>query len=284
MNRGDLVLVAGWTLLVAIPAVGRAQDPVRLPPGGAVAADIVVPGPPFSGWTAEATVGGDSYVSDQSVWRPWSSAELLVSRRFVGGSIGLGVTEVKRFDRRDGAWTLDLYRALWPGAHGNVRAQAAREGVVLPTTDLSAELYQGFSGGWEPSVGVRRLGYTDPVFLTSFSVGKYVSDRWYGRVRGTRAGRSGGHGGSSGSGLLRRYLGSPREFVELAAGAGKEAVTAGVMSGGEVVVDIRQSGFMEVGGRKYLTRRFGGSAAASYHTFEAIPDRAGFRVGALARF
>lgn len=284
MKRRTRVLACGWVLVLAAVPVARAQDPASPPVAGGVDARIVAPGRPLAGWTAEATVGRDYYVSDNAIWRPWTSAELQVARRFTGGSIGVGVTEVRRFDRRDGAWSVDVYRALWSGAHGNVRAQVAREGVVLPASDVSAELYQALGSGWEPSVGFRRLGYDDPVFLSSLSLGKYVGDRWYGRVRGTMAERGGGGGGTFGSALLRRYLGSSREFLELSAGGGEEAVTAGVTSSGSVVVDIRSTGFLEAGGRKYLTRHFGGMVSGSYHTFEAIPDRAGGRVGIVARF
>ncbi|MBA3889274.1 MAG: YaiO family outer membrane beta-barrel protein [Gemmatimonadaceae bacterium] len=270
-------LTASWIISVGLAAgPGVAQEPGQ--------ADVAVQGRPLSGWTAEATIGRDSYLSDASTWRPWSAAELLVARRFDWGSIGVGAVEVKRFDRRDGARSLDIYGRLWPGAFGNLRGAVATTAVVLPTTDLSAELFQGVQGGWEPSVAIRRMGYGNPVFLSSLSVGKYVGDRWYGRVRGTQAERGGGGGGSSVSGLVRRYVGPSREFVEMAAGTGEEAVTAGVTTSNEVVVDIRQTGFLEVGGRKYLTRLLGASVSLGYHTFEAIPDRLGLRVGALARF
>ena len=69
-----------------------------------------------------------------------------------------------------------------------------------------------------------------------------------------------------------------------AAGAGREAVTAGVSANDEVVVDIRRTGFVEVGGRKYLTRHWGATVGASVHGFEGIPNRLGARVGILARF
>lgn len=289
MNRrlprpaAGLALAAAWLLLtIATPAAG--QNPAAAPSGGAIPADIVAPGPPFTGWTAEVSAGRERYTADNGIWRPWTSADVLVARGYTGGSIGVAVTEVSRFDRRDGALSFDVYRALWEGAHGHVRGQVAREAVVLPGTDISAELYQGFAGGWEPSVGIRRLGYPDAVLLTSLSLGKYVGDRWYGRLRGTRAERGGGSSGSSGSVLGRRYLGSSREYVEVSAGAGREAITAGLSVNDEVVVDIRRSGFVEVGGRKYLTRRFGGAVAAGYNTFEAIPARIGARVGIIARF
>lgn len=282
--RRALVPVAGLLLLASIAPPASGQDPAVPPAVGAIDAGIVIPSPPYSGWTAEMIVGRESYVSDNSVWRPWTHAELLVARRFTGGSIGAGLLAVERFDRRDRALSVDVYRALWDGAHANVRAQVAQEGVVLPPTDISAELYQGVAGGWEPSIGVRRLGYAEPVFLASLTLGKYVGDKWYGRVRGTRAARSGGSSGASASGLVRRYLGSSREFAELAAGAGKEVVTAGVAASDEAVVDIRRTEFVELGGRKYLARHVGVTVAGSFARFEGIPHRLGARAGILARF
>lgn len=278
------MLVPGGMLLLSLASAAGAQDPLPTAAGAPVPAEVVEPGPPLASWTAEAIASRDSYVSDRTIWRPWTAVEVLVARRFARGSIGVGLAQVERFGRRDGAWSVDAYRALWTGAYANVRGQVSREGMVLPETDVSAELYQGLGSGWEPSVGLRRLGYADPVFLTSLALGKYVGDRWHGRIRGTVAERSGGGGGTSGSGLLRRYLGSSREFVELAVGGGEEAVTAGISQTGALVVDVREMGFLEVGGRKYLTRQFGAMLAGSFHSFEAMPDRLGARVGIIARF
>ena len=95
---------------------------------------------------------------------------------------------------------------------------------------------------------------------------------------------AGGSNGASASGLVRRYLGSSREFAELAAGAGKEVVTAGVTASDEAVVDIRRTEFVELGGRKYLARHVGVTVAGSFTRFEGMPRRLGARAGMLARF
>lgn len=239
---------------------------------------------PVPAWTMEAGASRERYLTDEVGWAAEGRQDIAIYRRHAAGSVGIGAFRASRFGRSEGGAMVDAYRTLWPRAYGNIRVQLAPGGVVLPESDVSAEVYQALTGGWEPSAGVRRLGYPDPVIVGSLSVGKYVGDRWFGRIRGSLASRRGGGGGASGSALARRYLGSAQEFVELAAGAGEEAVIAGVTAADAPDVDIRRTRFVEAGGRRYFTRSVGGALTGTLRSFEGIPDHGALRLGLLLRW
>lgn len=233
-------------------------------------------------WSARIGYTREEFRSDAAPWSAWETWEASGARRTRRGSVGGGALVVRRFDHSDGAGFVDLYRSF-PKSYANLRVQATADPRVLPSLDVSGELYRELAKGWEGSVGYRHMAFTDTrVSLPALSLGRYAGP-WYGRSRVTYALPQGGDGSVSVSALIRRQIDESSGFLEASAGTGGEAVTLGVTLSGPVV-EVRRTSFVNVGARKYFTRALGIHASLSHVTFEQVPTRVGFSIAALARW
>lgn len=237
-------------------------------------------------WQARATVARETFASDEPQWTPWVSYGAAAARRFASGSLALELSRTRRFGTWEGAAAVDAYRTLWRRAYGNVRVQLAPGADALPRHDVSAELFQGLAGGWEPSVAVRRMAFaSETVDFAAASLGRFVGP-WYARGRATWVPRRGGADAGSVSALARRYLGGATDaYLEASAGSGGEAVTlAPATAGAGPVVEVRRTTFVSVGAQWHLGAHLGASASASVNTFAGVPTRRGGSVGAVVRW
>jgi YaiO family outer membrane protein len=116
------------------------------------------------------------------------------------------------------------------------------------------------------------------VDIVGAGVAKYVG-AWYLRevtTMSTLAGRS----AFSFSAMARRFFSPPREYVEFSGGIGREVVVLGPGPS----VDVRETRFLQGRIQKFLSRRWGLSAAVMYNRFEGAPERKGLSLGLITRF
>lgn len=262
LGRGLLPVVL-WT------AVPPAPLPAQEPAG------------PQSGprWFAHLSLERQFLDSDLPPWSDWTSVEVGLVREFNRGAVGVQAFRVERFGAMDGGAAVDLYRELWAGSYGNLRVRVAPGGGTLPEADVRGELFQALPGAWEVSGSWWRMSLpVHDVDVAGLGVARYVGD-WYVREV-TSLSFLAGESSLSASVSARRFLGSSREFLELGAGVGREAVVLGTGP----AVDTRDTRFAQVRVSRFLGRRWGVTGTAGYHAFEGAPDRKLLAVGILARF
>jgi len=217
--------------------------------------------------------------SDLPQWSDWTSMEVGLLRDFRSGAVGVQAFRVERFGAVDGGAAVDVYRELWSGSYGNVRVRVAPDAGILPDADARIELFQALPGAWEVSGSWWRMDVPAyDVDVLGVGVARYVG-QWYLR-QVTSLSFLAGESALSASLSARRYLGSSREFLELGAGVGREAVVLGAGP----AVDTRDTRFAQVRMSRFLGRRWGVTGTAGYHAFEGTPDRKLLAVGILARF
>jgi YaiO family outer membrane protein len=145
----------------------------------------------------------------------WREHNLTVRKNTLRGPGIARVSRLARFGSIDQKIDVELYPAF-PGGYGVV-AFGASAGELYPRTMLSAELYRMLLARLEGSLGYRRLNFTNPVDLSTASLGRYVSDYLLG-ARAYHA--SGGATGTTVSLSARRYLADDGRYVGAHASAG----------------------------------------------------------------
>ncbi|MFC1484429.1 YaiO family outer membrane beta-barrel protein [Candidatus Neomarinimicrobiota bacterium] len=155
---------------------------------------------------------------------PWSTALVSVKREVAAGALSLGLSRTLRFEEVDYAVLTDNYFDLWTRAYANIQLQIAPRHVVLPVIDLTGEVFQGFGSAWEMSGSYRWMKFPDKnVHILGGSLAYYAGD-WYLRSKTQVAPSRDGINFFT-LAAARRYLGKVDDFVDLAAGAGKEVET-----------------------------------------------------------
>lgn len=141
-----------------------------------------------------------------SRWR-----ELFVAAE-VPTRIGATVARVGRAERGEDDGTelaLEAYPRFGSRTYALLSAAAASGDPVYPDWRLGLEIYHGFAGGWEGSLGYRRLEFDDGVDLATASLGHYVGNWLFsGRVYVTED-------DTAVQGIARRYFGEGRQYVGL---------------------------------------------------------------------
>lgn len=230
-------------------------------------------------WFSSVRYDRELISSDLPQWVDWSSVYALLIRDFQAGALGVELAQVERFGYRDRGVTVDGYRTLWNRSYGNLRLRVNPGSDVLPKADLRLEWFQGLPGGWEPSVSYWRMDFDkDDVDLFGLGLARYVGN-WYLREV-TSVSRLSGHSALSFSVSARRFLNPPREYWEVSGGIGQEAVVLG--PGPEV--EVRKTRFLRASLQKFLSARWGYSAATAYNRFEGAPERWGVSLGIISRF
>jgi YaiO family outer membrane protein len=155
---------------------------------------------------------------------PWSTAKVAVKREISTGALSLGLTRTLRFEEVDHAVLSDNYFDLWTRAYANVQLQIAPRHLILPVIDFTGEVFQGFGSAWEAAGSYRWMKFPDKnVHILGGALAYYTKD-WYLRSRTQIAPSEDGTNFFT-MAAARRYLGKVDNFVDLAAGAGKEVET-----------------------------------------------------------
>ena len=238
---------------------------------GAVAADTAAP----MSWRAGFEYGFESFTMSRAAWQTYTAR---LERKIAHGSIALEGEDATRFSLWDQAVALDAYRTLWRRAYGNLRVSVAPGAQVLPRSDVTAEVYQGGGGGWEVSAGYRRMNYAGHgVDLWGASLGKYVGN-WYVVARATAVPQSGKLGGGAWL-LVRRYLGTADDYLDVSGGVGSEVATVAVDS-----VAVSRTQFVTARLQRFVTPRLGLTLGATWNAQRGIPTRSGLALGVLYRW
>lgn len=246
------------------------------------AADPANPAPefpvmPWITWHASASAGLDRFSADRSIWSDWQFFQATIQRRTPLGSIGLETQRTRRFAQWDQSFVVDGYRELGRRTYGNIRVLVTPDAKILPSSDVSATLFQGLGRGWETSLGGRHMEFADgSTTIATLGVARSFSI-YYARVSGSIL--VGNGGASSFSGALRRSS-SPDHLVEIGGGAGREVVS--LSSTG--AIDVRRSASTYVRGERYFNRAWGVNASAAINAARDIPARTGVQLGLLRRW
>ena len=225
-------------------------------------------------WRASAGYGFEAFTAQRATWQAYQTR---VERRFRDGSLALELGDASRFSLWDQTVTLDGYRTLWRRAYGHLALAVGPGARVLPRSDVSGEIHQGFAGGWEVSAGYRHMSFVGQgVGIWHASLAKYAGD-WYLHARATAVPQAGKLGG----GLAleaRRYLATADDYLDVMGGAGNEVVT---LASGPVVAASR---FLAGRYQGFFTRHLGATIGGTWNAQQGIPDRRGLTVGVLYRW
>jgi YaiO family outer membrane protein len=226
-------------------------------------------------WRAGLEYGFEAFTTSRAAWQTYTAR---VERKSARGSIALEAVDATRFSLWDQAAALDAYRTLWAHAYGNLRVSVAPGAQVLPRSDVTAELYQGIGRGWEASAGYRRMNYAGRgVDLWGASLGKYVGN-WYVVARATAVPQSGRLGGGAWL-LVRRYLQTADDYVDVSGGAGSEVATLAADS-----IAVSHTQFLAARAQHFVSPRVGLTLGATWNVQQGIPARRGLTFGAMYRW
>lgn len=270
-------VTACFTLLVAAPIAKPLKarpldaDPeLRCSP---VQADTI--GPWFAGLRHDREFIG----SDLPQWTDWIQNQAVIVRDFTGGAIGGELFQVERFGLKDHGIALDMYKDLWRGSYGNLRLRATSDADVLPKLDVRLEVFQAAASGWEVSGSYWRMDFVEnDVDIFGAGLAKYYRN-WYFRGVTTMSTLAGGSAFSF-SGMARRFLDPPREYLEISTGVGREVVVLGPGP----TVDVRNTRFLQGRIQRFFNSWWGLSAGLTYNRFEGAPERIGLSFGLITRF
>jgi YaiO family outer membrane protein len=227
-------------------------------------------------WRASAGYGFEAFTSQRAAWQAY---QLRLERRIKSGSVALEMGDASRFSLWDQTAALDTYHGLWRRAYGNLRLALAPGSRVLPRSDVTAELYQGFAGGWEASAGYRLMSFPGQhVNIWDGSLARYAGP-WYLRARLTAVPQSGKLGG----GLAveaRRYLRTADDYLDVSAGVGNEVVTVPLPT----PPLIASSRFLAARYQGFFSIHVGAGVGATYNAQQGIPDRRGVAIGIIYRW
>ena len=206
----------------------------------------------------------------------WITSNVSVKREFSSGSLVLSLIQTRRFSKSDQAAQLQGYLNLWRRSYANLRLQFASQPRVIPGTDVTAELFQGFGAGWQASGSYRRMSFPDKkVNIYGASLAKYAGE-WFLHIRCLIV------PGNQESGLFvggagRRYLGTADDFVELGAGHGRET---DLTSTGPV---IYATNVLTLRGQTFINRRLGIALSGNFNQ-RANFSRRGILLGIITRW
>lgn len=187
-------------------------------------------------------LGHDTFSDD----RPdWNNATFSVKRELSTGSFSLGLLRARRFDKTDKGLLLDSYLNLWRRAYGNFRLQLVPERKVLPSSDATLEVFQGFGRGWEISGLYRMMVYPMTIVqLYGTTLARY-SGQWYIRSVVHYVPKDAG-ADLFAMAIARRYLETVDDFLEIGSGfgAGVETGVDGPLHTTSEVYTVRAQRFL----------------------------------------
>ncbi len=102
----------------------------------------------------------------------WDQGFISYGRKFSFGSVIARYNRARRFDTHGEQMELDAYPKIRPGTYAYLNYGHSKSGI-FPKDRYGAEIFQGLGGGFEGSLGWRRLDFSTKVTLWTLSVAKY---------------------------------------------------------------------------------------------------------------
>ncbi len=151
---------------------------------------------------------------------PWRLVSVEATRRGAAGALLFRVNYAQRFDLDGFQYEIDAYPLIGDRGYAYLN-YGYSDDPLFPKHRFGAEIFQGLTGGWEVSAGVRHLQFDEEVTLFTGSIGKYWGNRWLAFRPYFRS--KDGELSASGRLSLRRYGDGGREdYWEVAVGGGSE--------------------------------------------------------------
>jgi YaiO family outer membrane protein len=208
----------------------------------------------------------------------WRSINISLKRELSKGSLSFQLFRAERFDLNDEAFIVDSYFDAWSRSYGNIRVQLANDAVILPSIDLTTEIYQGVGFGWELSGGYRLMRFeSETVNIFALSISKYIG-KWNVRERSVLVPKS-GKVANSHSLFFKYFIDTVDNFFEFGVGREKEYVLNNRLN--EVV--SFQNDFILLNVQKYISPKIGISAYLNYRDDEQVGAQKGGAVSLIFR-
>ncbi len=135
------------------------------------------------------------------------------------GSFSLRLNAADRYQSQDTQYEIDLYPKLWDGGYAELNFGTS-SGHLFPRNRQGAEIFTSLGNGYEASLGVRHLAFTNSsVTMYTGSLSKYIGDylltfRPYITPSSVGTSRSAGI-------KLTRYFADADRYVRFSASTGK---------------------------------------------------------------
>lgn len=114
---------------------------------------------------------------------PWTETQLHAAVQTRAGSFGVRGYRAERFDSDDRQIELEAYPRLREGTSMYAAVAFADAAALYPKRRYAADLYQMIGGGFEATVGMRRLEFDNATHVYVGALGKYAGDYlWQARV------------------------------------------------------------------------------------------------------
>lgn len=154
-------------------------------------------------WEVTMGVGGDRF-SDGTT--PWSESYVSLNRRTAVGTVIGRMSRAERFGYSDRLLEVEAYPKFRPGTYGFVSFGMSQDDTLYPNWRMAADLYQSLGGGFEGSIGFRRLSFSSATDIYVATATKYVGN-WMVTGRVVAVPDIGGDEDSTSyHGVVRRYI------------------------------------------------------------------------------
>lgn len=124
-------------------------------------------------WSAGVSTSVDWFNDNRLAWQETS---LSLKRRTNVGTVILRASQAHRFGSRDQIFEIEAYPSIRPGTYLELGAGWAPMAELYPVRRFMGDLYQSLGGGFQASIGMRRLDFDDPVHIYVGTLTKYYSD------------------------------------------------------------------------------------------------------------
>jgi YaiO family outer membrane protein len=159
-----------------------------------------------------------SYEAFDKSFEPWHTVTVSLSRTMPFGSLIGRVNSAKRFGSSAMQFEMDAYTRLRKGSYAYLNAGFS-DSAIFPRARFGAEVYQKLPGGFDASIGFRRLHFPgDEVMIYTGSVGKYIGNyllQFHPFITPGKPGTA-----FSGNFMVRRYFADSDNYASLTLGAG----------------------------------------------------------------
>ncbi len=154
-------------------------------------------------WSAQLSHTVDWFDDDRATWTETAAT---IGRMTPVGRVLARASTSQRFGMSDTQFEIEAYPRLRPGTYGHVNFGASVDKALYPGSRVGLELYQSLGGGFEGSLGWRRLGFATTTNIYVGSLTKYAGN-WMltGRAYFIPAEPS---DSTSYHGVVRRYFGT----------------------------------------------------------------------------
>lgn len=137
----------------------------------------------------------------------WNETQAALKRETRAGSVIVRGSRAQRFGLSDNQFEVEMYPRFRPGSYAYVSAGFAPDQKLYPQYRYAVDIYQSLGGGFEGSVGVRRLGFATRTSIYVATMNKYVGN-WLLTGRMFYIPDRAGSASRSYHGSFRRYFGA----------------------------------------------------------------------------